>query len=205
MSTNDNPPIDGSINASVNDVSEVVNVSSGAVDFVLLEVRSRIALAQRLGVQPLTVTERAEALLAKACNGWRRNHVCQDRSRGELLRPHPACIWAQYQHDSLLLDHGLLPTEEHESIAELATIRIPLALVNRVVATLATDAANGVSMSSDFDPGQTFEDMYTWLRQSHRAIAQQLLRSFVDELEQRGIESDHPSLAYIVQGLEAEA
>ncbi len=75
---------------------------------VFARVSKHIGVAQELGVEPLTVAERASAMLEGACDGWRRNRQCTDRHGSPLLEPHPRCLRAQYHHDVLLLEHGLL-------------------------------------------------------------------------------------------------
>jgi len=204
MSTNDDAQSDASTKEPYGgDAVDRLIVESETADFVLFEIRSRIALAERLGVQPLTVAERAEALLAKACNGWRRRKVCQDRSGAKLMHPHPACIWAQYHHDALLLDHGILQTDRLDPIAGL-TARIPLSLLDRVVTVLASDAAHGASLSPALDPGETFTDVHTWLRLSHPATAQRLLISFRYQLGRRGIDRNHPSFGPLMHTLSTD-
>ncbi len=71
-------------------------------------VQQHLQLANRLGVGPLTVTERARSLLASSCIGWRRNGQCVTQDLSPCAEPHEACLLAQYHHDLLLLEHGLL-------------------------------------------------------------------------------------------------
>jgi len=73
--------------------------------------KQHAAIAQRLGVRPLTVQQRAAAMLAKACNGWRRNGVCESSGGPSAPTAHRACVWAQYHHDVVLLDHAQLGPE----------------------------------------------------------------------------------------------
>lgn len=71
-------------------------------------VQRHLSLANRLGVAPLTVAERAESLLRAACEGWRSNGYCMSPTSIPLDQPHPECVLAQYHHDLLLLEHDLL-------------------------------------------------------------------------------------------------
>ena len=83
---------------------------------LLDQLTRHIHVAHELGVEPLTVVERAVAMLDGACDGWRSERRCTDRSGEPLDAPHPRCLRAQYHHDVLLLEHGLLTTEgaQHE-------------------------------------------------------------------------------------------
>lgn len=84
--------------------------------------KQHAAIAQRLGVTPLTVQQRADAMLAKACNGWRRNGVCESGNWRPTPTTHRACAWAQYHHDVLLLDHAWFapaPGPEHRELDDL--------------------------------------------------------------------------------------
>jgi hypothetical protein len=63
----------------------------------------------RLGVAPLTVVERAHAMLDTACDGWRSDGTCIGNDAEPRDEPHDTCVLAQYHHDLLLLEHGLLP------------------------------------------------------------------------------------------------
>jgi hypothetical protein len=73
-------------------------------------ISSHILLAEDLGLDPLTIDERASAMLDNSCGGWRFDRRC--RADGLVLdAPHPLCLRAQYHHDVLLLEHGLLDYE----------------------------------------------------------------------------------------------
>lgn len=77
---------------------------------ILALLTGHILVAEGLGLEPLTVDERATAMLDLACDGWRSGRRCHDD--GEALEtPHPHCVRAQYHHDVLLLEHGLLNHE----------------------------------------------------------------------------------------------
>ncbi len=75
---------------------------------VFARVSGHIGVAEELGVEPLTVTERARSMLDAACEGWRTDRRCVDQLGVPLHDPHPRCLRAQYHHDVLLLEHGLL-------------------------------------------------------------------------------------------------
>lgn len=85
-------------------------------------VQQHLQLANRLGIGPLTVTERARSLLASSCVGWRRNGQCVAPDMSPCPEPHEACLLAQYHHDLLLLEHGLLgpAPRRPESVPPLA-------------------------------------------------------------------------------------
>ena len=77
---------------------------------ILALLAGHILVAEGLGLEPLTVDERAAAMLDVACGGWRSDRRC--RHDGELLdTSHSNCVRAQYHHDVLLLEHGLLDHE----------------------------------------------------------------------------------------------
>ncbi len=83
---------------------------NGGAQQVLDRLTSHIRLARGLGLEPLTIDERAAAMLDIACHGWRFDRRCRDG--GVVLEvPHPLCVRAQYHHDVLLLEHGLLNNE----------------------------------------------------------------------------------------------
>ncbi len=89
-------------------------VQGGGAQQILERVTSHIRLAKGLGVSPLTIDERATAMLDGACDGWRFDRRCRDG--GMVLDvPHPLCLRAQYHHDVLLLEHGLLNHERLNS------------------------------------------------------------------------------------------
>ncbi len=75
------------------------------------QLTRHILLARGLGLEPLTIDERAAAMLERACAGWRFNRNCCDDEGLALAAPHPMCLRAQYHHDVLLLEHGLLNHE----------------------------------------------------------------------------------------------
>lgn len=77
-------------------------------DETFRRVQQHLQLASRLGVGPLTVAERARSMLAGSCAGWRRNGQCVTHDARPCAQPHEACLLAQYHHDLLLLEHGLL-------------------------------------------------------------------------------------------------
>jgi hypothetical protein len=79
---------------------------TGATTFGLIQYH--LSLARRLGVTPLTVAERATSLLEGACSGWRNDGQCTTGRTTPLEQPHARCVRAQYHHDLLLLEHGLL-------------------------------------------------------------------------------------------------
>lgn len=56
----------------------------------------------------------AAAALTDACHGWQRNRRCTDRAGVRILHPHPYCLDAQYRHDLILLEHGLLHATTRE-------------------------------------------------------------------------------------------
>ena len=75
------------------------------------QLTRHILLARGLGLEPLTIDERAAAMLESACAGWRFDRNCCDAEGLVLDAPHPMCLRAQYHHDVLLLEHGLLNHE----------------------------------------------------------------------------------------------
>lgn len=82
-------------------------------DQILERVNRHIRVASVLGLDPLTIDERAAAMLDAACEGWRFDRRCRDD--GVMLdTPHPVCLRAQYHHDVLLLEHGV---QHHEGLA----------------------------------------------------------------------------------------
>lgn len=83
-----------------------------ATDRAYRLLQRHLRLADRLGVVPQTVTERAESLLDAACEGWLVNGYCTSPTSAVLDHPHPACVQAQYHHDLLLLEHDLLGVPE---------------------------------------------------------------------------------------------
>lgn len=97
--------------------------STGAVDTpdvddgVYRRLSEHLRVARELGIEPLTVAERAASLLAGACPGWRRARRCSDAAGRPTPEPHPGCLQAQYQHDVLLLEHGLLDRPRHPTKA----------------------------------------------------------------------------------------
>jgi hypothetical protein len=50
----------------------------------------------------------ADDAYRQACDGWQCTRRCVDDHGTRLLHPHPACLRAQYLHDLILLEHGLL-------------------------------------------------------------------------------------------------
>ncbi|MGI9644113.1 MAG: hypothetical protein ACR2O6_02240 [Ilumatobacteraceae bacterium] len=70
-----------------------------------------VGVARRLGIAPLTIDERASAMLDAACEGWRTNGRCIGEGGIELDTPHPTCRRAQYLHDVFLLEHGIITYE----------------------------------------------------------------------------------------------
>lgn len=78
---------------------------------ILDQLTSHIGVARELGVEPLTVAERAAAMLDGACEGWRTSRQCTTDDGIAMGEPHAACLRAQYHHDVLLLEHGLLRHE----------------------------------------------------------------------------------------------
>jgi len=86
---------------------EVLNVGAQRI---LERLNEHFLLAKGLGLEPLTIDERATAMLDAACDGWRFDRRCRDG--GVVLdASHPLCLRAQYHHDVLLLEHGLLNHE----------------------------------------------------------------------------------------------
>ncbi len=75
------------------------------------QLARHVGVARRLGIAPLTVDERATAMLDAACEGWRTNGQCIDEDGVVLDTPHPTCRRAQYLHDVFLLEHGILSYE----------------------------------------------------------------------------------------------
>lgn len=71
-------------------------------------LKRQLLIASQLGIDPLTVAERAQSLLTATCAGWRHDRRCTSSTSTVLRRPHDTCVLAQYHHDLLLLDHGLL-------------------------------------------------------------------------------------------------
>jgi hypothetical protein len=67
----------------------------------------RILTPQHSPAQGLSIEERARYALSKACNGWRRNRICRDASGRPLETPHPGCLRAQIEHDTLLGESGI--------------------------------------------------------------------------------------------------
>ncbi len=87
-----------------------VDVLTIGAQALLDRLTDHIMVAADLGVEPLTVDERATAMLEVACDGWRLDRRC--REDGVILdSPHRLCLRAQYHHDVLLLEHGLLHLE----------------------------------------------------------------------------------------------
>ena len=79
---------------------------------LLDDIKRHITVARRLGIEPLTVVERASAMLDAACSGWRNGRRCRTEAGLLLDHPHSTCLRAQYHHDVLLLEHGLLTNEK---------------------------------------------------------------------------------------------
>jgi hypothetical protein len=104
--------------ASPPNEDNVVDQAAGGVpstetraDSAFAKLRGHLDVAVRLGLDPLTVTERAASLLAVACSGWRHDGRCTAADNTVLAQPHVHCTRAQYHHDVLLLEHGLLKTD----------------------------------------------------------------------------------------------
>jgi hypothetical protein len=50
----------------------------------------------------------ADDALVDACPGWRERRRCIGADGQRLFHPHPPCLQAQYRHDLILIEHGLL-------------------------------------------------------------------------------------------------
>ena len=74
---------------------------------ILEQITRNIDVADRLGLVPLTIDERAAAMLAASCAGWQLDRRCVDDEGRSRQTPHPACLRAQYNHDLFLVEHGL--------------------------------------------------------------------------------------------------
>jgi len=86
------------------DVDETLNSAAAEIGRILLQ---RVLGAQNSTASVLPIDERARYALSKACNGWRRNRICRDSAGRALESPHPGCIRAQIERDTLLgkLEH----------------------------------------------------------------------------------------------------
>lgn len=110
------------------DDTERASSTDTARDETFQLVQQHLQLASRLGVGPLTVAERARSMLEPSCPSWRRAHRC-DTHDGQ---PHEACLLAQYHHDLLLLEHGLLgPLEDPPAPASELAYSSPKGLDGR--------------------------------------------------------------------------
>ena len=49
----------------------------------------------------------AKQALAAACIGWQLRRRCTGPNGERVEHPHPGCLQAQYQHDVILIEHGL--------------------------------------------------------------------------------------------------
>ena len=81
------------------DIAEAPSSSQAEVSRILLQ---RVLDAHHSPDSALRIEERARYALSKACNGWRRNRICRDSAGRELESPHPGCVRAQVEHDTLL-------------------------------------------------------------------------------------------------------
>ena len=80
-------------------IDERTNFPPSETDHSLLQ---RILEPRHSTVPALPIEERARYALSKACNGWRRNRICRDSAGRPLESPHPGCVRAQIEHDTLL-------------------------------------------------------------------------------------------------------
>ena len=83
-------------------------IDGAEVDARLERLRHRVHQETRsLPTQaPVTRTpeQRAAWALARACNGWRRDHICRDQTGKPKTSPHRGCLRAQQEHDQILRD-----------------------------------------------------------------------------------------------------
>lgn len=80
-------------------IDERTNPPPSETDHSLLQ---RILEPHHSPAPVLPIEERARYALSKACNGWRRNRICRDSAGRPLESPHPGCIRAQIERDTLL-------------------------------------------------------------------------------------------------------